>query len=82
MQAVVITAYKNLRQVSELCKLLETKFAVYVHVDKRAAKDEYAQFLSDVGGGGGYKVFLPFPCKLGRLQSSKGDIVSHARGSA
>ena len=35
MQAVLILAHKNFDQVAQLSKLLQRKFEIYIHFDKK-----------------------------------------------
>ncbi len=37
MQAVLITAYRNLNQLAQLAELLSKEFEVYIHIDKRVS---------------------------------------------
>ena len=36
MQAVLITAYKDAKQLDELLKVLHDKFKVYIHIDVKS----------------------------------------------
>lgn len=40
MQAIIITAYRDLEQVHELADLLSERFEVYIHVDKRVSQSD------------------------------------------
>lgn len=67
MQAVIITAHRDLRQVYELATLLSRKFEIYIHIDKDVAPDEVNR--SGLLDSNKFKIYQKFYVNWGRGKS-------------
>ena len=56
MQAVLITAYKDIEQLAKLAAILSEDFEVYIHIDKRVSLSQEQRNL--ITGNGNEHIFL------------------------